>query len=130
MARIVRDPGTDPEHSTPLGTTLDLEADTVRGPIEVSDKLDFRGLQTSFCLTDWEKSGQETLESIPIILPRDFLSRHKFSGGQPFLVGCVLMGNRNHRRGLVLYLMLIEYHGATAERIGTEYCELCSRRNG
>ena len=35
MARILRDPGTDPELSTPLGTTLDLEADTVQGQIEV-----------------------------------------------------------------------------------------------
>ena len=131
MARILRDPGIDPEPSTPLGTTLDLEADTVQGQIEVSDKPihrgpispptqpNSRGLYTSFCLMNWEKSGQGHLRSVDIILPRDFLSRHKLSGGQIFFVDCVIMGYWINKADIYhLSLMLIEYHGAIAERVG------------
>ena len=118
MARIVIAPGTDPEFSTPLGNTIDLEADTVQGQIEISDNPDSRDLHTSFRLTNWEKSGQRDFASQPIILPRDFLSRHNLSGGQNFFVDCVLMGYQSFTSSLVVYLLLIEYHGAIAERIG------------
>ena len=120
-ARIVMDSGTDPELSTPLGTTLDLEADTIQGQIEISEKTDSRDLPTSFCLKNWEKSGPEYLKGRDVVLPRDFLSRHKVSGGQPFFVDCVLMGYRDLGRegeDYIIFLMLIEFHGAIAERIG------------
>ena len=118
-ARIVRDHGTNPELSTPLGTTLDLEVDIVQGQIEVSDKSDSEGLHTRFCLTKWENSGQEHFQSRDVVLPRDFLSRHKLSGGQIFFVDCVEMGyGSTILVDPFLFLMLIEYHGAIAERIG------------
>ena len=124
MARIVRDPGIDTELSTPLGATLDLEADTVQGQIEISDKSDSRGPHTSFRLTKWEKSGQlyEYSASKPIVLPRGFLSRHKLSRGQIFLIDCVLMiyETLSNCQNFV-HLLLIEYHGTIAERIGVTY---------
>lgn len=129
MARILRDPGTDPELSTLQGTTLDLEADTVQGQIEVSDKSDSGGLHTSFRLTNWEESGQEYFESEHIILPRAFLSRHKLSGGQIFFVDCLLMGHVSIANiSRFIYLILIEYHGEIAERIGLTECYYISEK--
>ena len=116
-AHIVRDPGTDPEISTPLGTTLDLEADTAQGQIEVSEYPHFKGLHTSFRLTNWEKSGWEHFNHVK--LPRDFLSRYKLSGGQILFIDCVLMGHQKWTPTIWgVYLMLVEYHGAIAERVG------------
>ena len=121
MARIVSDPGTDAELLTPLDTTLDLEADTVQGQIEVSDKSDLWALHTYFRLRNWEKSGQEYFERIDIRLPRDFLSRHKLSGGQIIFVDCLLLGYQiEWNRRCFIHLMLIEHHGAISERIGVE----------
>ena len=127
MARIVRVPGADPELSSTLGTTIDLEADTVQGQIEISENYDSRGLYTSFSLKNWDKNGQEALESQEILLPFDFLSRHKISSCQTFFVDCMIMNYREEPQ-LVAYdeepqfgdvfLMLIEYRGVVAERIG------------
>ena len=118
-ARIVRDDDTNAEISTSLDTALDLEADTVQGQIEISETPDSEDLHPSFCLTKWEKSGQEHFKNRDVILPRDFLSRHKLSGGQTFFVDCVLIGYaKRYGSGKFICLMLIEYHRAIAERIG------------
>ena len=121
MARIVRNPGSAPELLTLPGNTIDLEADTVQGQIEVLDESGSRGPHVQFWLAECG-----TL----IILPRDFLSRHKLSGGQTFFVDCILMGYQYYMSTLQHYwLMLIEYHGAIAERIGvTKHLDIAKER--
>ena len=122
MVCIIRDPKTDPELSSPLGATLDLEAEIVQGQIGVSDRPNSRGLHQ---LTVWEKSGQEYFKSVPaIMLPRDCLSRHKLSGGHSCFVDCVLMVYFNGSSIWYVCLLLIESHGAISERIGATYFRL------
>lgn len=124
LARIVRDPDTDAEVSTSPGTTLDLEADTIQGQIEISEILNSKDLHTSVCLTSWEKNGREIVQNKCITLPRDFLSRHKLSGGQTFFIDCVLMGYTRFSESspYCVHLLLIEFHGPIAERIGVTRC--------
>ena len=122
MVSMIREPRTEPELSSPLGATLDLEAEIVQGQIEVSDKPNYRGLHTSFRLTNWEKSGEENLRTRFTILPRDFLSRHTLSGGQILFIDCVLVAHeKGSDESKLVWMLLIEYHGAIAERIGATF---------
>lgn len=109
MIQILREPGTASHLSAPPNATLCLEADMIQGQIEVFEDPATNALHTSFHFT---LIGSR---KIPILLPGDFLSRHKASiCSQPILVDCIIIGSRLSR----VYFMLIEYHGEIAERIG------------
>ena len=109
MIQIQREPGTASDLSALPDATLGLEADVVQGQIEVYEDLASNALQTSF---HFAMMGSR---KTPILLPSDFLSRHKdYSRFQPISVDCIIIGSRGRK----MYIMLIEYHGEIAERIG------------
>ena len=109
MIQIQREPGTDSDLSAPPEAILCLEADMIQGQIEVSENPTSNTLHTSF---HFALMGSR---NIPILLPSDFLSRHKdYSRFQPISVDCIIIGSHMSR----FYFMLIEYHGEIAERIG------------
>ena len=109
MIQILREPGTASDLSAPPDAVLCLEADMIQGQIEVSEDSISHALKTSFHLAVVGSRKN------PILLPDDFLSRHKgFSHGQPILIDCIIIGNRFKD----IYIMMIEYHGEIAERIG------------
>ena len=109
MIQIQREPGTASDLSAPPDAALFLEADVIQGQINVSEDPAFNGLHTNF------HSAFMGSRRSPILLPDDFLGRHKNSSRlQPILVDCILIASRPGRT----WFMLIENHGETAERIG------------
>ena len=109
MIQIQREPGTASDLSAPPDATLCLEADMVQGQIEVFEDPATNALHTSF------HSAFMGSQNVPVLLPKDFLSRHKNSDHSgTILVDCIIVGSYVSR----IYIMLIEYHGKIAERIG------------
>ena len=113
MIQIRREPGTASDVSAPPDAALCLEADMVQGQIEVFEDPATNALHTNF------HSAFTGSRKVPVLLPNDFLSRHRSSNHFPtILIDCIIIGSRANR----IYLMLIEYHGETAERIGIITC--------
>ena len=109
MIQIQRQPGTAADLSAPLNTALRLEADVIQGQIQVSKDLASSALHTSF------HSAFMGSRNIPILLPNEFLIRHKNNScSQSISIDCIIIASRIDR----VYIMLIEYHGDIAERIG------------
>ena len=113
MIQIQREPGTASDLSAPPEATLYLEADIIQGQIEVSEDPTSKALHTSFhsaFMGSWTS---------PILLPGDFLDRHKDSScPQHISVDCMIIGS--YLNGGI-YIMLIEYHGEIAERVSVVF---------
>ena len=99
MIRMHNDPETGSDLSALLGANLDLEGVIVKGQVRISEH-HLHESPPTFSLMLKDGFGNY------ILLPNDFLSRHKYSGGsQIFSVDCLLLGGVKD----TWYLMLIEY---------------------